>query len=479
MVAIGTTLLAALQGVIRVLLIGLIGFLMQRFQKALNGQIRGALSKIVYLTLLPALIWFTLTEAIRKDKLDELVLLPVYSALYIAIGCGVGYLIAIIVERQGEIVKREHIMATVGFANNGYLPLVLAPAVLQANPFNRSGGENQSLSELLTEDADRAISVISIFFIVPNFAIWSVCFGLIQSAAKKGKKESDSKARVDDSQRGLQEVECDSSSAQEKDPFKDTGMEAETSAKETNASERQRNDPGKEEEGKTDVENRNGSRENLENEIEKEKEMHITASSLDNGTKLGDDNKMTVEELPLWKLTLKQLWSPPVIAVLLGLFCGLVTEVRKAFILEDSDELAPLEPTLTSAARSVGNSVMPTVLLILGANIADQVEHRDYSVRKSVLAAIAIGKLVILPAIGTGLVLLGLHLDLIRGDPILVFVLFLQACTPPAMNLVVLSELVDYAQTQISYILFVLYMVSIITMTVWVALYLYLAQESV
>jgi hypothetical protein len=51
---------------------------------------------------------------------------------------------------------------------------------------------------------------------------------------------------------------------------------------------------------------------------------------------------------------------------------------------------------------------------------------------RSVLAAIGIGKLIIMPAIGTGLVLLGLHLNLIRKDPILIFILFLQACTPPA-----------------------------------------------
>eukprot|EP01138_Halocafeteria_seosinensis_P012086 gb/GECG01012352.1/.p1 GENE.gb/GECG01012352.1/~~gb/GECG01012352.1/.p1 ORF type:complete len:167 (+),score=5.91 gb/GECG01012352.1/:1-501(+) len=134
MVDIGTTLLASFQGVLRVLLVGVVGFLMEWLRKALDDQTRGSLSKIVYLALLPALLWYTLTESLNTDNLNELAVFPIFSLLYIIIGCGLGYLTSLVVTpRADDKIRREHVIACVGFSNHGYLPLVLAPAILQVS----------------------------------------------------------------------------------------------------------------------------------------------------------------------------------------------------------------------------------------------------------------------------------------------------------------------------------------------------------
>lgn len=113
--------------------IGVAGFIMQKFEKVIHEGVRHALSRIAYLALLPALIWVSLMEGLSTDRLDELILMPLFSLFYMGFGCGLGYIVALFVEKKEEILQREHIIAATGFANHGYLPLVLAPAVLQVS----------------------------------------------------------------------------------------------------------------------------------------------------------------------------------------------------------------------------------------------------------------------------------------------------------------------------------------------------------
>lgn len=107
-----------------------------------------------------------------------------------------------------------------------------------------------------------------------------------------------------------------------------------------------------------------------------------------------------------------------------------------------------------------------------------------------------------MPLVGLALVLLGVYLELIKRDRMVIFILLIQSCTPPAstclfvcvsntlpkmtfsrlcyaVNLIVISELLKFAQGHISYILFVLYMVSIATMTFWISVFIYITDSLV
>eukprot|EP01138_Halocafeteria_seosinensis_P012085 gb/GECG01012351.1/.p1 GENE.gb/GECG01012351.1/~~gb/GECG01012351.1/.p1 ORF type:complete len:467 (+),score=35.82 gb/GECG01012351.1/:1-1401(+) len=463
MVDIGTTLLASFQGVLRVLLVGVVGFLMEWLRKALDDQTRGSLSKIVYLALLPALLWYTLTESLNTDNLNELAVFPIFSLLYIIIGCGLGYLTSLVVTpRADDKIRREHVIACVGFSNHGYLPLVLAPAILQVNPFKKSGTPDHSLNEILQVDSDRSIGLISIFVAIPIFSVWSVCFCLIQRAAASTTSE------------GLHTVK-ESNSVDQLAETENTQSEYESQRLELSslgdAAKRQGNEASQ---GWS-----------ISASPEYISERSATPEDIESNKVVGSQPYemamakpvTSAKDVPFWKRALKQAMSPPILAILAGLLIGLIAPLKALFFSEDTSEsLAPLEPTLSNGIKSLGDAVTPVTLLILGANIADQVRQRNYCVRKALLAGIGISKLIVMPVVCVGVVILAVHLELVQKDPIVVFVLQLESCTPTAMNLILMSELVNYGQAEISYVLFVMYMASIITMTCWIAIFLYITD---
>ena len=152
------------------------------------------------------------------------------------------------------------------------------------------------------------------------------------------------------------------------------------------------------------------------------------------------------------KANLRQVANPPLVAMLAGLFF-LIPPVQAGYA-----RLSLLQEGLTT----VGSTTIPLVLIILGGSFATIT--RTSSGRRLVTLA-AVIKLVVIPSVALALA------ALIPLDRIFVFALILQAAMPAAMNHIVVAQ--EYAGdvALTSRALFVQYLLSLITVPIFLLLY--------
>ena len=63
--------------------------------------------------------------------------------------------------------------------------------------------------------------------------------------------------------------------------------------------------------------------------------------------------------------------TPPIAGCLAGIALGLIPPVKALLHSEEGEDLAPLEPTVTAAIKSLGDATVPIVLLQLGATMVE------------------------------------------------------------------------------------------------------------
>lgn len=164
-----------------------------------------------------------------------------------------------------------------------------------------------------------------------------------------------------------------------------------------------------------------------------------------------------------------RLLSPPVVGVLLGYLFGL-TPLHTVLLPVH----APLHFAF-SAIQDVGSLSIPLGNLILGGMLAGAITGRRWQGRDALTAALA--KLVWVP--GIALALLWLGRAWWRADAALslaAFVVFLEAISPPATNLAVMTkgrtlDASNLAPQVVPGLLLVTYTVSLLTMPLWLTLF--------
>jgi predicted permease len=155
-----------------------------------------------------------------------------------------------------------------------------------------------------------------------------------------------------------------------------------------------------------------------------------------------------------WRDNVKKLANPPVIALLLGLLF-LIQPIKEGF-----ESLQVLRKALTL----VGNTTIPLVMVVLGASFGKGIPRYESGTR--IIGISAFVKLVFIPAVA----LLSVKVFAIEGT--FAFVLILQAAMPAAMNHIVVVHEFGGNVSLTARALFVQYMLSIIT----VPLFLYIFQ---
>ena len=149
---------------------------------------------------------------------------------------------------------------------------------------------------------------------------------------------------------------------------------------------------------------------------------------------------------------LRQVANPPLIAMLVGLFF-LIPPVHAGYA-----RLTLLQEGLAA----LGSTTIPLVLIILGGSFATITGTT--SGRRIVTLAAAI-KLVVIPSLTLTMVLL------LAPERIFAFALILQAAMPAAMNHIVVAQEYDGDVALASRALFVQYLLSVITVPVFLLLY--------
>lgn len=168
---------AAAQAVLQVLLLASVGGVLE-YAGELGSTRRGALSTLAYRVLLPCLMFVNVGDAASAEALKTMWVLPVYAALYLAAGLAVGACVGACVARRGDQFTYAHISTCVMLGNNGYLPLVLIPSVMNQRALHPPGTDYAG-------EMKRATASISLFIVVINTFTWAVGPPLLRLFARR------------------------------------------------------------------------------------------------------------------------------------------------------------------------------------------------------------------------------------------------------------------------------------------------------
>eukprot|EP01113_Clastostelium_recurvatum_P004437 TRINITY_DN11955_c0_g1_i2.p1 TRINITY_DN11955_c0_g1~~TRINITY_DN11955_c0_g1_i2.p1 ORF type:complete len:299 (+),score=63.51 TRINITY_DN11955_c0_g1_i2:44-898(+) len=128
------------------------------------------------------------------------------------------------------------------------------------------------------------------------------------------------------------------------------------------------------------------------------------------------------------------LTMPPVIALTLALFVGLVAPVRYLFF---ETRLSVIPET----AALLGSATVPLVIITLGAVIADSIKSEG--IPKAQVAGVVLVRFILLPIIGVIIIIILERFGVMpsfKSNPVLGFTLLLQCATPTAVNLVTICQ---------------------------------------
>ncbi|XP_058739845.1 protein PIN-LIKES 6 [Vicia villosa] len=165
------------------------------------------------------------------------------------------------------------------------------------------------------------------------------------------------------------------------------------------------------------------------------------------------------------KLKLKQILQPPIIASILAMTLGAVPFLKKLILTPD----APLF-FFTDSCMILGEAMIPCILLALGGNLIDGPGSSKLGFRTT--AAIVFARLVLVPPVGLGIVMLADKLGFLPpNDKMFRFVLLLQHSMPTSVLSGAVANLRGCGR-EAAAVLFWVHIFAVISMAGWIVLYL-------
>ena len=201
---------------------------------------------------------------------------------------------------------------------------------------------------------------------------------------------------------------------------------------------------------------------------------------------LGNKSNSDDEEIESKKKTilgqLKSVASPPVIGVLIGMLVATVTPLCNLFVPNGSSERKPLLSPVYSTLVNFGRAAPPTSLLVMtsslaiGAGIGQEKRLKNGTKESGVgffvqWLFVSLHRFILSPVVMLGLLRLAEKYALVESsstNPMLWFVMVLQACMPPAQNLVLMLNVADKPEKagQMAKFLFAIYATSMVPIIV-------------
>ncbi|RMD77113.1 MAG: hypothetical protein D6820_11905, partial [Lentisphaerae bacterium] len=159
---------------------------------------------------------------------------------------------------------------------------------------------------------------------------------------------------------------------------------------------------------------------------------------------------------------LRKVINPPFIAILAGVFCGMVPGIGETLW----DRNLPFYVVMSSLS-SIGTLALPCAMIVLGGNLAYGPGKSRVPVR--FLCGVGLIRYCAVPAVAVGWLAMITHFGWIQPDPLLALVILLEAAMPPATNLVVITQALDRGAKRMAAILFWMYILALITLTIYTA----------
>ena len=169
--------------------------------------------------------------------------------------------------------------------------------------------------------------------------------------------------------------------------------------------------------------------------------------------------------------SLQSVVSPPVLASLAGIFCGIVPPVQWA-LFSPASPVAPL----TSTFNLLGQMTVPVMLMVLGAGLAEFDKESKFPIRETLMTCFF--RLLAGPVVALGSVWAAQELALLPpNNAAFRLVLLLEPCVPTAMSTMLVCSMIGFASGKIGKLLLVQYIASIITLSTAIIFFLALLTD--
>uniref|UniRef100_A0A0E0QFB0 Uncharacterized protein n=2 Tax=Oryza TaxID=4527 RepID=A0A0E0QFB0_ORYRU len=394
------------------------------------------LSKLVFALFLPCLIFVHLGQSVTIQNILDWWFIPVNVLISTAIGCILGYIVALICRPPPQFFRFTVIMT--GFGNTGNLPIAIIGSICHTtdHPFgpgcHRKGVAYVSFAQW--------VAVILVYTLVYHMMEPPMQFYEIVG---EGNEIVEEPAQISNYSRSLlHEAEwpgmADKETEHSKTPFIARVFMSIS-----------------------------GSSQNTFPDIDFAEEGTSGAgpSSPKSLRCLAEPKVVRRIRVVAEKTPIQHVLQPPTIASLLAIIIGMVPLFKDFVFVPD----APLS-FFTDSLEILAQAVVPSVMLILGGMLAEGPKDNALGIRT--ITGIIVARLLILPCIGIGVVLLAdrLHL-LVEEDHMYRFVLSLQYSTPSAILLGAIASLRGYAVKEASALLFWQHICAVLSLSIYLIVY--------
>lgn len=190
-----------------------------------------------------------------------------------------------------------------------------------------------------------------------------------------------------------------------------------------------------------------------------------------------NEQKTKLARVQLWLTTalqnmnLKALLAPSIVGAVIGVIVGMVSPIRKLMVGDN----APLH-IIEDSTYLLGEATIPTVTLILGANLLQGLKKADIKYR--IVFGIAFVRYVLLPPIGILIIGAVLRSGILKANPLLHFVLLIEYAVPPSMNIGTMCQHFGSGHSAFSVILLWTYGLAAFTLTFWSTVFLWIVTST-
>ncbi|KAF3445262.1 hypothetical protein FNV43_RR14956 [Rhamnella rubrinervis] len=438
----GGDILSAVLPLLKLLTLSLIGLVLshKEIQLVPKATLKH-LSKLVFALFLPCLIFTHLGPSITLKNLALWWFIPVNVLLSTAIGCVLGLLVAIVCRPPPQYFRFTVIMT--GFGNTGNLPLSVITSVCHSkdSPF----GPNCHVSGVAYVAFSQWASAILVYTLV---------YHMMEPPLEYYEIVDEEEAEIEE----IVELPADHI-----DLSRPLLVEAEWPGMEDNETEHCKTpfiarlfnniSSGI---SRSNIQEFNSDDDNVDEEIPLVKQSIRCLAE----PRVVRKMRIVAERTPI-----RHILQPPTIVSLLAIVIGMFPGSKSIVFGDD----APLS-FITDSLEILAEAMVPSVMLVLGGMLAEGPNESNLGRRTTI--GIVVARLLVLPFIGIGVVILADKLNLLlHDDQLFKFVLLLQYTTPSAILLGAIASLRGYAVKEASALLFWQHVFAIFSLSLYIILY--------
>ncbi|XP_056169985.1 protein PIN-LIKES 3-like [Syzygium oleosum] len=406
----------ALMPVLKVLLITALGSLLAIAQVDILGEeARKHLNNIVFFVFNPALVFSYLAKSITYKSMALLWFMPCNILLTFILGSALGWMIIRFSRAPDHL--QGLVLGCCAAGNLGNMPLIIIPAVCRekGSPF----GDPESCNTHGMAYASLSMAIGAIY-------MWSYVYNIMRIFSSRSCQGSEPDVSMP----------CIHSAGENRNPLKIQKSELLP----------------------------------LQQFSSVEDHVEVDVSTFEGTRKVHVPAEVKKFLRMVWtNINPRTLFAPSTIGAIVGFIIGTTPLLRKATI----GDSAPLHVVQDSASL-LGDAAIPTVTLILGANLLRGL--KGSSIHLPVVIGILAVRYIALPLLGMVIVRGAVYLGLVQSDPLYQFVLLLQFALPPAMNIGTMTQLFGAGEAECSVIMLWTYVLAAVSLTLWSAFFMWLVS---